>query len=104
MKTCTRCGSEGPFYRVKSYKDGLDYYCKKCRDSTHVKTPLRLERQRLSENLARLLGKRGALSTTLSVEERAKKIRRVSGRLALVKTMCAAETMKRRNDALSGLQ
>lgn len=30
MKTCTRCGSDGPFYRNRSNADGLSKWCKPC--------------------------------------------------------------------------
>ena len=30
MKTCTKCGSNGPFYKDKSTKDGLTYTCRNC--------------------------------------------------------------------------
>ena len=31
QKTCTKCGSPGPFYRQKSCRDGLTKLCIKCR-------------------------------------------------------------------------
>jgi 5-methylcytosine-specific restriction endonuclease McrA len=30
MKTCTKCGSSGPFYRDSRIKSGLTSYCQKC--------------------------------------------------------------------------
>lgn len=36
MKTCTKCDSNGPFFNSKSTKDGLDYWCKKCRTKANL--------------------------------------------------------------------
>lgn len=44
-KLCSKCGSDGPFWKLSSTKDGLDYYCTSCRTSRNrdwaIKNPER---------------------------------------------------------------
>ena len=35
-KTCTKCGSEGPFWNMTATKDGLDYWCTSCRKALNI--------------------------------------------------------------------
>lgn len=40
MKKCKRCGKEkkkSSFYKCKNYPDGLDYYCKICKNDSQKK-------------------------------------------------------------------
>lgn len=49
MKICSRCGAEGPFYRKRTEKDGLDYLCRACR----IESTMASQRKRIAQGTCR---------------------------------------------------
>lgn len=99
MKKCTKCASEGPFYNSKSMPDGLDYYCKKCRNvitRAYNSKPTSKLRHKLEERLARLEGRRSPkYFPGLSPEIKATLVEKLRPRIEEVKVQLAREAKER---------